>query len=220
MAGIVGVEVSGGVLAIALRANHMVDLAPAARDQVSRAIDRANDDASIKAILVEVIQGAPTSVAEAAEAGAASPDALSSELLLLSIANVRKPMVAAVEGRVGGIALALLLQCDLVYLAEDAILTWSPAGELSVVQNACTQLLGVRVGHVRAFELFGLGASIDGRTAADWGVANAAVPAGQVLERARAAAQALAARWAGPLASQATSRLRTVKSVGAQRVRH
>ena len=216
----VGIKVSDGVLVIALCASHMHDLTPASRGQVSHAIDRANNDASIKAILVEVIQGAPTSIAADADVRATCPDAVSSELLLLSIANVRKPMVAAVDGQVGGVVLALLLQCDLVYLAEDAVLAWSSAGEPSFVQDASSQLLSARVGHVRAFELLGLGASIDGRTAVDWGVANAAIPADQVLARAQAAAQALAARSAGPIASYAPSRLRTVKPVGDLWMRH
>jgi enoyl-CoA hydratase/carnithine racemase len=51
-----------------------------------------------------------------------------------------------------------------------------------------------RLGHTRAFALFGLGEPLHGKDAAAWGLANAALPVGEVLPRARAAAQMLAAK--------------------------
>jgi len=53
--------------------------------------------------------------------------------------------------------------------------------------------------------MFALGESIDGKTAATLGLANAAVPAAQVRDRALAAAKALCSRPTGAL--QATKRL-------------
>jgi enoyl-CoA hydratase/carnithine racemase len=51
-----------------------------------------------------------------------------------------------------------------------------------------------RLGHTRAFALFGLGEPLMGKDAAAWGLANAALPAAEVEPRARAAAQTLAAK--------------------------
>jgi enoyl-CoA hydratase/carnithine racemase len=51
-----------------------------------------------------------------------------------------------------------------------------------------------RLGHTRAFALFGLGEPLMGKDAALWGLANAALPAAEVEPRARAAAQTLAAK--------------------------
>jgi len=39
-------------------------------------------------------------------------------------------------------------------------------------------LVPARIGYARAFSMFALGEAVDGRTAAAWGLANAAVPAG------------------------------------------
>jgi enoyl-CoA hydratase/carnithine racemase len=55
-------------------------------------------------------------------------------------------------------------------------------------------LLPARIGHARAFSMFVLGEPVDGVTAAAWGLANAVLPAAEVRPRARAAAQAVAAR--------------------------
>ena len=51
-----------------------------------------------------------------------------------------------------------------------------------------------RLGHTRAFALFGLGEPLLGKDAAAWGLANAALPSGEVQPRARAAAQTLASK--------------------------
>jgi enoyl-CoA hydratase/carnithine racemase len=55
-------------------------------------------------------------------------------------------------------------------------------------------LMPARIGHARAFSMFALGEVISGQVAADWGIANAALPASDVSARARAAAVALAGK--------------------------
>jgi enoyl-CoA hydratase/carnithine racemase len=66
-------------------------------------------------------------------------------------------------------------------------------------------LLPARIGHARAFSMFVLGESIDGRTAVEWGIANAVLPIADLRARARAAAEAIAAR--PPAAVGITKRL-------------
>jgi enoyl-CoA hydratase/carnithine racemase len=88
----------------------------------------------------------------------------------------------------------MLFQCDLVYVAEYARLT-VPFIDLGVVpENASSMTMVDRLGHTRAFALFGLGEPLMGKDAAAWGLANAALPAGEVEPRARAAALTLASK--------------------------
>ena len=122
---------------------------------------------------------------------------------LKSLADLDKPAVAAVRGRAVGIGLTLLLHCDMVVVAEDALLS-APFINLALAPEAASSLLLPQVlGHQRAFEVFALGEPIDGRTALAWGLANRAVPAGQV--------DAVAAELAGKLAARAPNSIRKTK---------
>jgi len=111
---------------------------------------------------------------------------------LEEVIRAEKPIVAAVQGHAVGVGTTMLFQCDLVYVAEDARLT-VPFIDLGVVpENASSLTMVDRLGHTRAFALFGLGEPLIGRDASAWGLANAALPAAEVEPRARAAAQTLA----------------------------
>ncbi len=113
---------------------------------------------------------------------------------LKALADLDKPAVAAVRGRAVGIGLTLLLHCDLVVVAEDALLS-APFINLALAPEAASSmLLPMVVGHQRAFEIFALGEPIDGRTALAWGLANRAVPAAEVDATAVALAVKVAAR--------------------------
>lgn len=122
---------------------------------------------------------------------------------LRSLADMDKPVVAAVRGRAVGIGLTLLLHCDLVVVAEDALLS-VPFVNLALAPEAASSLLlPMVIGHQRAFEMFALGQPVDGRTAVAWGLANRAVPADQV--------DATAAEMAALVASRAPNSIRKTK---------
>ena len=111
---------------------------------------------------------------------------------LEEVIKADKPIVAAVQGHAVGVGTTMLFQCDLVYVNEEARLT-VPFIDLGVVpENASSLTMVDRLGHTRAFALFGLGEPLMGRDAAAWGLANAALPYGEVEPRARDAAQRLA----------------------------
>lgn len=113
------------------------------------------------------------------------------ERFLRRMIEAEKPVVAAVQGNAVGVGTTMLLQCDLVYIAESAKLT-TPFTDLGLVpENASSLTIPARIGHVRAFALLGLCDPLSGKDAATFGIANAALPAGEVQTRARAAAQAL-----------------------------
>lgn len=113
---------------------------------------------------------------------------------LEEVIKAEKPIVAAVQGHAVGVGTTMLFQCDLVYVADHARLTM-PFIDLGVVpENASSLTVVERVGYTRAFALFGLGEPLSGKQAAEWGLANAALPAVEVEARARAAAQTLASK--------------------------
>jgi enoyl-CoA hydratase/carnithine racemase len=122
---------------------------------------------------------------------------------LKALADLDKPAVAAVRGRAVGIGLTLLLHCDMVVVAEDALLS-APFVNLALAPEAASSLLlPMVVGHQRAFEIFALGEPMDGRTALAWGLANRAVPAAEV--------DAVAAGLAAKVAARAPNSIRKTK---------
>jgi enoyl-CoA hydratase/carnithine racemase len=124
---------------------------------------------------------------------------------LENLISAQKPIVAAVQGHAVGVGTTMLFHCDLVYVADHARLT-APFVDLGVVpENASSLTVPARLGHARAFALFGLGEPLTGADAAAWGLANAVLPAADVLPRARAAAERLAAK--PPEALRFTKRL-------------
>jgi len=124
----------------------------------------------------------------------ADADDLLQEALLAALGRAKTPLIAAVHGRAVGVGVTMLMHCDLVYLAEDAILT-TPFVNLALVPEAASSLLlPQRIGHARAFAMFVLGEPVDARMALEWGIANAVLPAGDLRARARAAAEAVASK--------------------------
>ena len=114
--------------------------------------------------------------------------------LLDWLARFEKPLVAAVPGVAVGVGTTMLLHCDLVYLAEDAVLA-TPFVDLALVPEAASSLLlPARIGHVRAFAMFALGERMTAQEALAAGIANRVVPRDALQQTARAAAVALAGR--------------------------
>jgi enoyl-CoA hydratase/carnithine racemase len=131
--------------------------------------------------------------------------------LLPALARARKPIVAAVNGRAVGVGVTLLLHCDLVYVAEDALLT-TPFVNLALVPEAASSILmPLRIGHARAFEMFVLGEPVNAEKAVNWGIANRAVASADLHRTARTAALAIAAR--APAAVVTTKSLMRDESV-------
>jgi len=166
---------------------------------LSDALDSAARDDSVRVILFLSTGDSFTagndlaSFAQQAETPRRRDDPPASvERFIRGIAAAGKPVVAGVKGQAIGIGLTMLLHCDLVYVAEDAKLS-APFVSLALVPEAASSLLLVaRLGHARAFSIFAGGHVVPGKAAVDWGLANQALPAGEVAGAAREAAKALA----------------------------
>ena len=194
------VDKAGGVLTLTLnRPEKKNALTRAMYRTIADTLDGAGEDPDVRCILIQAAGDAFTAgndLADFAAEASGESDALLREgnPLLAALPRTRKPLVAAVQGRAVGVGVTLLLHCDLVFVAEDAVLT-TPFVNLALVPEAASSLLlPARIGHVRAFSMFVLGEAVDGSTAVAWGIANAAVPAGDLRARARAAAEAIAAK--------------------------
>jgi enoyl-CoA hydratase len=108
----------------------------------------------------------------------------------MSLWRAGKPTIAKVHGYAvaGGSDIALC--CDLLVMADDARIGYMPT---RVWGCPTTAMWAYRLGPMRAKRMMFTGDTIDGRTAADWGLATDAVPPGEL----EAAVEALAARIAG-----------------------
>jgi len=174
------------------------------------ALETAENDPNVRAVLLEAEGDAFTAgndIADFAAVAAGTLDRgdMKAFTFLTALARGQKPYVAAVQGLAVGIGVTMLLHCDLVFVGEDAKLT-TPFVNLAVVPEAASSwLLPARIGYARAYAMFALGEPVDGRTAAAIGLANAALPAGEVRARAFAAARTLATKPLGAL--QATKKL-------------
>lgn len=101
-----------------------------------------------------------------------------------------KPTIAKVHGYAAAGGSDIALCCDLLVMAEDARIGYMPT---RVWGCPTTAMWTFRLGPTRAKQMMFTGDTIDGRTAADWGLANACVPAADL----EAETMKLAARIAG-----------------------
>lgn len=108
----------------------------------------------------------------------------------MSLWHSPKPTIAQVHGAAAAGGSDIALCCDLLVMADDARIGYMPT---RVWGCPTTAMWTYRLGPTRAKQLMFTGDVIDGRTAADWGLANLAVPAAEL----DAATQALATRIAG-----------------------
>ena len=100
-----------------------------------------------------------------------------------------KPVVAAVTGAAIGIGTTMLLHCDFVYVSDEARLAM-PFVSLGLVPEFASSLVVPQLmGNVRAAEKILLGDPFTGAEAVECGIANAVLPAGEVVLHARRVAE-------------------------------
>jgi enoyl-CoA hydratase/carnithine racemase len=120
-------------------------------------------------------------------------------------AEIEVPTVAAVHGLCLAAGLEVALGCDLIWAAEGTQLGLVEAVIGATPFGGGTQRLVARAGAGRAAEAVLSARAYPAETMLDWGVVNRVLPAAELVEKARAFAQRLAA---GPtLAHAATKRM-------------
>jgi enoyl-CoA hydratase/carnithine racemase len=108
--------------------------------------------------------------------------------------SIPKPIVAAINGPVVGMALAIVLACDLRFMADDATLATTFAERGLVAEYGLGWLLPKMVGPTVAMDLLFSARSVRGPEAVELGLANRSVPADRLLDTATAYIADLAAR--------------------------
>jgi len=132
-----------------------------------------------------------------------------------ALTGAQKPVLAAVAGPAIGIGTTLLLHCDLVYLAEDAVLRMPFVSLGLCPEFASSLLLPAMAGHARAAEKLLLCDALTPQEACEMGIATRVLPPADVLDFAQAQAERF--NTLPPAAVQATKRL--MRSAPAEAVR-
>jgi enoyl-CoA hydratase/carnithine racemase len=138
------------------------------------------------------LAGAPTDLTEDDATVADRPADLDGEYTYLLACP--KPVVAAINGPIAGMAVPIALCCDLRFMAEDAPLLTAFAERGLVAEWGLSWLLPRLVGPGVALDLLFSSRRVTGAEAARLGLVNAALPADEVLAHSVAYIEDLARR--------------------------
>jgi enoyl-CoA hydratase/carnithine racemase len=123
--------------------------------------------------------------------------------LLVRIAELDVPTIAAVQGACLGVGFGIAFACDVVVAADTARVGSPFARIAAVLDSGAHRYLVERVGPHRALELIYTGRLLNGEEAAAMGLVNRCVPADALEGETRALAAAIAG---GPTAAFAESK--------------
>jgi enoyl-CoA hydratase/carnithine racemase len=163
--------------------------------QLAEAIETAERDDSVAVIL---LHGDPTVFCAGNDIQdflEHPPTAADSEPVrfMQALRNAQKPVVAAVNGAAVGIGTTMLMHCDLVYCADDAMFSMPFVNLGLCPEFASSLLLPLTAGYHRAAEKLLLGEPISAEEALDMGIVNRLVPPAAVMETALHQARRLCA---------------------------
>jgi enoyl-CoA hydratase/carnithine racemase len=159
------------------------------------ALKAAQADPAVRAVLITGQPGIFTSGNDIEDFMSRPPrtgdDLLESPVFqfMYALTGCEKPVVAAVTGAAVGIGTTMLLHCDLVYVSDESRLAM-PFASLGLVPEFASSLIVPRLmGHARAAEKLLLGDPFTPADAVDFRIANAVLPAGEVVNHARRVAE-------------------------------
>jgi enoyl-CoA hydratase len=171
--------------------------------EIREAVELANDDREVHVI---VLQGEGRSfcagydLKDFAEAGLGTQPAVWDPIRdyrgmksntddFFTLWRSLKPTICKVQGHAVAGGSDIALSCDLVVMADDARIGYMPA---RVWGCPTTAMWVYRLGAERAKRMLLTGDTIDGRTAADWGLVAEAVPGSELDARVDALADRIA----------------------------
>jgi len=159
--------------------------------QMAGALDAAKADAAVRAVLITGQPGIFTSGNDIEDfmkgrVGDTEPPSIT---FMKALIGCDKPVIAAVTGAAIGIGTTMLLHCDFVYVSDEARLAM-PFVSLGLVPEFASSLIVPQLmGNVRAAEKLLLGDPFTGADAVECGIANAVLPANEVVNHARRIAE-------------------------------
>jgi len=187
------------------------------------ALDNVGEDADVRVV---VLTGEGRLFSAGADLKAGLPNAEQAHVQLLeeygpaltSIANMPKPVIAALDGSAVGIGLAFALICDLRVMAESAYLQ-APFNDIGLLPDGgLTWLLPRFLGYGRAFEFVAESGKLGASRSLELGLVNRIVADGHATTEALAWADALARRPALALAASKKAMRAALGSTYAQAI--
>jgi enoyl-CoA hydratase/carnithine racemase len=184
------VEITDAVATVTLnRPERLNALTPQMRVAYMDMLRKLDRDPEVRVIVVTgagrgFCSGADTSVLTAGNDGLAAYAARPENVPTMAL-ELRKPLVAAVNGAVAGIGFAIMLAADVRFVARDAKISSTFARLGLVAEYGSAWMLPRIIGMGRAAEILLSGRSFDGVEAERLGLAVEAVDADQVLARAQ-----------------------------------
>jgi enoyl-CoA hydratase/carnithine racemase len=155
------------------------------------ALTAATADGAVRAVLITGQPGIFTSGNDIEDFMKRPPGNAESPafVFMKALIGCDKPVVAAVTGAAIGIGTTMLLHCDFVYVSDEARLAM-PFVSLGLVPEFASSLIVPQLmGNARAAEKLLLGDPFTGADAVECGIANAVLPAGEVVNHARRIAE-------------------------------
>lgn len=201
-------EVANGVMTVRLNRPEKKNAITAAMyAALADACRKADREAAVRVVVITGTGDAFTAgndLKDFLDNPADTPDAPVFQFMA-ALANLPKPVIAAVNGIAVGIGTTMLLHCDLVYAAPTARFSLPFVNLALAPEFGSSHLLARVMGERTASELLLLGEPFDAQTAFEAGLLNAIVPAEALAETAAKKAHALAAK--PPAALRETKRL-------------
>ncbi len=158
---------------------------------MATALREAMADAAVRSVLITGQPGIFTSgndLEDFMKRGGAATDSPVYHFMH-ALVDCDKPVIAAVTGAAIGIGTTLLLHCDFVYVSDEARLAM-PFTSLGLVPEFASSLLIPQLmGSRKAAEKLLLGDPFTAEEAVDCGIANAVLPASEVVNHARRVAE-------------------------------
>ena len=158
---------------------------------MAEALVLANADPLVRAVLIGGQPGIFTSGNDLEDFMQRPPSSeeTPSRVFMKALMGCEKPVIAAVTGAAIGIGTTMLLHCDFVYVSDEARLAM-PFVSLGLVPEFGSSLLVPQLmGNPRAAEKLLLGEPFTAEQAVECGIANAVLPAGEVMAHARRIAE-------------------------------
>ena len=158
--------------------------------QLAAAFDAAREDAAVRAVLLTGQPGIFTSGNDIEDfVQRPSHEDPPSITFMKALIGCDKPVVAAVTGAAIGIGTTMLLHCDFVYVSDEARLAMPFVSLGLVPEFASSLIVPLLMGNARAAEKLLLGDPFTGADAVECGIANAVLPASEVVKHARRVAE-------------------------------
>ena len=156
---------------------------------MAAALDAAKADTAVRAVLIAGQPGIFTSGNDIEDFMQRPPGEPPAFAFMRALMGCDKPVIAAVTGAAIGIGTTLLLHCDFVYVSDEARLAM-PFVSLGLVPEFASSLIVPQLmGNARAAEKLLLGDPFTGADAVECGIANAVLPANEVVNHARRIAE-------------------------------